>query len=119
MTKVVTFEHRGIRCAIPARQALDLTALANGEALVHLWSGPDCVISRAMRVVTRSGIRQLLCGDVRIEELDTEGALALSHVLRAATDDLPHVVGLANIGSHPVWLVDLSRFAGPEQSDGE
>jgi hypothetical protein len=110
MTKVITFEHRGVRAAIPAAQVRDVSArsqTSHGEET--LWVGRRETGDRFLRVTAHDGDTWLRCVSVELVELSQQALLPLSAVLRDALK-LPHVVGVAEISGESTWLVDMNRF---------
>ncbi len=110
MTKVITFEHRGVRAAIPAEQALDIVhSSAPPERVEELWSGPDDGGDRWLRVRAAQGECWLSCHAIQLREVSGAALTPVSPLLSGVLK-LPYVVGLASIEDQPTWLVDMTRF---------
>jgi hypothetical protein len=114
MTRVVLFEHQGVRTAVPASQVLRLSAEghdAQDALTVALWPGA-CKSKGRLLVFRGADFDLALWGEcVNIHELEQESLRALPRVLRELLCDMPYVVGAAWIKDNMFWLVDLSRFS--------
>ncbi len=112
MREVTLVSHLGLDCALPSHQVL--TAAAAGAASdvpeAYLWPPhSDEADYRLLEVQTASGRRRLRCANVKLGTLTRENLWAIPRLLQDILQ-LPHVVGLAEIGNRAIWLVDLKRF---------
>ena len=117
---VLLAEHRGLACALPARQIVG-AAFAAHEEEIALWpeesggwretgtSGQGD--ERWLLVATPTGPRPLRCQRPRLLTIGSGAPSRLSPILREVLA-LPHVVGWAELDGELVWLVDLMRWSG-------
>src|SRR5687768_2242772 len=111
MKQVLLMVHKGIRCAMPADQAMDIGEDTEIDHHIDLWKGrpESTAASHAVRVSTPAGVRSLRCSDPRLIDM-LDGTFGPLPGLVRDIMALPHVVGTAEIKGEIVWLVDVRRL---------
>jgi hypothetical protein len=112
MIEVLCIWHRGIRCALPARQVLGAEP-ASRVAVTHgLWPSLDtgeAAAERSLEVLCAAGSTWISATMPKLLALSSDRLHGLPPALRDLVP-LPHVVGLADVADELVWLIDAKRF---------
>lgn len=112
MNDLVTFEHRGLRCAMSARDVTYADSTADAADVLWLWPEAKHEVS-VDRYLTIRGTRStgtLPCSRVRVGRVST-AVSPLSPLLARALEGCC-IAGIAEIEGSHFWLIDLDAGHG-------
>lgn len=118
MPEVLCISHEGIRCGILPRRILTAKDVSTAEFFVVLWTQrtPRRATANetelALRIVTADGPRWIRGSNALLMSIPQSSVSPIPPRLREVLR--PHVVGLAEVDSQLVWLVNPTRFNPPE-----
>ena len=114
MIELLCISHRGVRCAVPSKQVLQIEPTGHMVEGVGFWNVMACSDTpnedRRLSIMTSLGPQWLRAARPVLRQVEQSRIFGLPAVLR---DWLPlrHVVGLVDLEEQLVWLVDALRWA--------
>jgi len=112
MNDVVTFEHRGVPCAMSAHAVAYAGTVADTHSVMSLWPADAGAghVDRYLSVVTPTGRELLPCSRVRVGR----GGAMLSRLppLLATALRSSHITALLELDGVSFWFIDFGGLDG-------